>query len=78
MLNAARGGVVNEDALYNALKSGHLAGAWLDAYSNEPYDGPLCDLPNVLLTPHVSSYTSLCREEMEVQAVSKILEALHV
>lgn len=56
LINSARGGIVDEVALYESLKSGHLAGAALDVYRYEPVppDCPLLDLDNVLWTPHVS------------------------
>lgn len=56
LLVVSRGGIVDEDALVESLKSGHLAGAGLDVTSKEPYpsDGPLWDAPNLLLTPHCS------------------------
>ena len=56
LVNASRGGVVDERALYDALKSGHLAGAALDVYRYEPVppDCPLLDLDNILWTPHMS------------------------
>ncbi len=56
LINSARGGVVDEIALYESLKSGHLAGAALDVYRYEPVpaDCPLLDLENVLWTPHIS------------------------
>ena len=54
LINIARGEIVNEKALIEALKSGHLAGAALDAHIQEPLppDSPLWDLPNVIVTPH--------------------------
>ena len=76
LLNAARGELVDENALIGALKSGKLAGAWFDTFSPEPYQGPLCDFPQVLLTPHVGSYTRECRKAMEMEAVENLLQAL--
>ena len=77
LLNSARGGLVDEDALCQALNSGRLGGCWLDAFSAEPYTGPLCDCPTALLTPHVSTYTGLCRVNMETEAVRNLLRDIH-
>jgi len=54
LLNCARGGVVDEKALYEALKTGKLSGAGIDTFENEPADNthPFCSLPNVVLSPH--------------------------
>ena len=59
LVNTARGSVLDEEALYDALKSGRLAGAGLDVFAHEPLpvDSPLLTLPNCLLTPHVASQT---------------------
>lgn len=76
ILNAARGGVVSERALLKALDGGVVAGAWLDTFEVEPYDGPLCKYDNVVLTPHIGSYTAECRQRMENDAVSHLLKAL--
>jgi phosphoglycerate dehydrogenase-like enzyme len=56
-INVARGGIVVEDALIDALRSGHLAGAVIDVARTEPLpsDSPLWDAPNLLITPHTSS-----------------------
>jgi D-3-phosphoglycerate dehydrogenase len=76
VLNSARGGLVDESALIGALESGRVRGAWLDAFTQEPYDGPLTRYPQVLLTPHVSTYTRDCRREMEVAAVRNLCRDL--
>jgi D-3-phosphoglycerate dehydrogenase len=59
VLNCARGGIVNEEALAQALRSGHLAGAALDVFAQEPPgDHPLLKLPNVVVTPHLGASTT--------------------
>lgn len=73
LLNSARGGLVNEQALYEALKSGKVSAFWGDALWQEPYDGILQDCENAILTPHICTYTKSCRESMERQAVENLL-----
>jgi D-3-phosphoglycerate dehydrogenase len=75
IINASRGGLIDEQALYEALQSKHLQGAALDVFSEEPYKGKLTELSNVLLTPHVGSYAKESRVEMELQSVRNLLEA---
>lgn len=69
LVNVSRGSLVDEAALADALGKGHLAAAALDVYQTEPYAGPLCGLPNVVLTPHVATFTKEARGHMEMQAV---------
>ncbi len=76
LVNASRGGLVEEGALHAALLEGRLAGAYLDAFSTEPYEGELRNLANVLLTPHAGSYAAEARERMEIEAVENMLSAL--
>lgn len=76
LVNHARGGIVDENALYEALASGHLSGAALDCFEREPYKGRLTQLQNVLLTSHIGSYAREGRTIMENQAVDNILNAL--
>ncbi|UCB56998.1 MAG: phosphoglycerate dehydrogenase [Candidatus Omnitrophota bacterium] len=76
LINASRGGIVDEDALYLALKEGRLAGAALDVFEEEPYKGRLKELDNVILTPHIGSYAKESRIEMEMRAVHNLLEGL--
>lgn len=73
LINVARGTMVDEGALVKALESGHLAGAAMDVYPQEPYSGPLCDLPNVILTPHNATMTVETRVAMEMECVDKAL-----
>jgi D-3-phosphoglycerate dehydrogenase len=77
LVNAARGGLVNEAALYDALNSGKLSGAALDCYENEPYKGDLVKLDNVILTSHIGSYAVEGRTTMEKQAVNNLLSILN-
>jgi D-3-phosphoglycerate dehydrogenase len=76
LLNSARGELVDEDALVAALSTGKVAGAWFDAFWKEPYQGPLASFDQVLLTPHVGTYTEQCRLEMESQAARNLLKDL--
>lgn len=76
ILNSARAELVDESALIEALASGKVGGAWFDVYWQEPYIGSLVDYPQVLLTPHVGTYTRRCRREMEVAAASNALRDL--
>lgn len=74
LVNTARGTLVDEAALIEALRSGHLAAAALDVYEKEPYSGPLAELPQVLLTPHVSSLTRASRAAMELRCAKNVVE----
>jgi D-3-phosphoglycerate dehydrogenase len=76
LVNVSRGNLVDERALYGALKSNRLAGAALDVFPEEPYRGPLCDLENVIMTPHVATLTKESRVRMEREAVQNLLDAL--
>ncbi len=78
LLNSARGKVVNEDALYERLQDGRIGGFWGDALWQEPYEGKLRECSNALLTPHICTYTSDCREGMETDAVRNLLLDLGV
>ena len=74
--NTGRGGLINESALQEALDSGKVAGAWLDAFSEEPYQGPLKDYKQVLLTPHIGYSSDEARRQMEIEAVENLLSGL--
>lgn len=76
LVNCSRGGIVDEDILYSALKEGKLAGAAIDVFAQEPYSGPLQELDNVILTPHIGSYAKETRVKMEVQAVRNLIKGL--
>ena len=78
LINTSRGPVVEEEALIEALKSGHLGGAGLDVYEQEPpaLDNPLFKMDNVALTPHLASFTDEGRERMGLMAVENTLRVL--
>jgi phosphoglycerate dehydrogenase-like enzyme len=78
LINVARGTIIDEDALVEALRSGHLAGAGLDVYDPEPAraDHPLFSLPNTVCTPHIASYTAASVLRMQVMACEQVAQAL--
>jgi glyoxylate reductase len=78
LINTARGGVVDQDALRDALHAGRIAGAALDVTDPEPLpaDHPLLDAPNLLVVPHVGSATVRTRAKMAAMAVENLLAAL--
>jgi len=76
LINISRGGIVDEDVLYASLSTGKLSGAAIDVFAEEPYVGPLIDLDNVVLTPHLGSYAEEGKLIMEVDAVNNLINAL--
>lgn len=76
VVNCARGGLVDEAALFQALQSGRLAAAHLDTFEEEPYTGPLTGLENLSLSSHIGSYAVEGRVEMEREAVVNLLTCL--
>lgn len=79
LINTSRGAVIDEAALVPALNEGRLAGAALDVFEEEPLpaDHPLCQAPNILLTPHISSLTQESLDRMSFQSAQGVLDVLH-
>jgi D-3-phosphoglycerate dehydrogenase len=73
LINTARGKIIDEIALYDALKEKHLEGAALDVFVEEPYKGKLCELDNVVLTPHIATLTKESRLQMELEATLNLI-----
>lgn len=76
LVNVSRGGLVDEEALANALRENRLAGAGIDAFEEEPYRGPLASLNEVLLTAHMGSYAKEARAHMEREAAANLFLGL--
>jgi D-3-phosphoglycerate dehydrogenase len=76
LVNAARGPLVDEDALAEALRSGKLAGAALDVFSEEPYSGPLLELDEVVVTPHLAASTDEAQDRAGVIIAEQVAAAL--
>ncbi|WP_375452769.1 phosphoglycerate dehydrogenase [uncultured Devosia sp.] len=73
IINCARGGLIDEAALYDALKSGQVAGAALDVFLEEPAENnPLFELPNVICTPHLGAATTEAQENVALQVAEQI------
>ncbi len=77
LVNCARGGVVDEEALCKCLTEGRIAGAAIDVYEKEPPVGsPLLELGNVVLTPHIAASTVDGQKRVSIEVAKKVLESL--
>ena len=76
VVNAARGELVDEEALADALRSGKLAAAAVDVFSEEPYSGPLLELDNVVVTPHLAASTEEAQDRAGLIVAEQVAAAL--
>lgn len=77
LVNTARGGIVDEQALYQALKDGEIKGAALDVFEQEPIvDSPLLTLPNFVATPHMAGYTEEALREVGMLTAQNVIDVL--
>jgi D-3-phosphoglycerate dehydrogenase len=77
IINCARGGLVDEEALADLLKSGHVAGAAFDVFKTEPaIENPLFNLPNVVCTPHLGAATTEAQENVALQVAEQMSDYL--
>jgi D-3-phosphoglycerate dehydrogenase / 2-oxoglutarate reductase len=76
LLNAARGELVDEEALLEGLRSGKVAAAALDVFAGEPYEGPLLELDNVVVTPHLAASTAEAQDRAGVIVAEQVVAAL--
>lgn len=76
LINTSRGGLIDEEALYDALTNKRLKGAAIDCFETEPYHGPLINLENVILSSHIGSYALECRIAMEIRSVDNLLKQI--
>ena len=78
LINTARGGLVDEQALFDALDTRKIAGAALDCFANEPPTGsPLLGLDNIVMTPHIGAHTQESIERMGVMAAQNVINVLN-
>jgi len=76
IINAARGELLDEDALVAALESGKVAGAAIDVFAQEPYSGPLLGAPNIVVTPHLAASTDEAQDRAGVIVAEQVVAAL--
>ena len=76
IINTSRGGIINENDLHRVMVEGHLGGAAIDVFQNEPYQGKLCEIDRCLLTAHMGSMSIDCRSQMEIEATEEAIRFL--
>ena len=73
LINTSRGGIINEDDLYTALKNNNIKAAAIDVFTKEPYNGRLVELSNCFFSCHMGSMTVDCRQKMENEATNEVI-----
>jgi D-3-phosphoglycerate dehydrogenase / 2-oxoglutarate reductase len=76
LINCSRGGIVNEHDLAEVMNAGHLGGAAIDVFEQEPYSGELTKIDRCLLTAHMGSMSADCRARMEIEATEEAVRFL--
>jgi D-3-phosphoglycerate dehydrogenase / 2-oxoglutarate reductase len=76
IINTSRGGIIDENDLYEVMKREHLGGAAIDVFEKEPYSGKLVEIDRCLLTAHMGSMSFDCRSQMEIEATEEVLRFL--
>jgi D-3-phosphoglycerate dehydrogenase len=76
IINTSRGGIISEHALAEVLNEGHLSGAAIDVFEQEPYTGVLAQIDRCLLTSHLGSMSIDCRTRMEIEATEEAIRFL--
>jgi D-3-phosphoglycerate dehydrogenase / 2-oxoglutarate reductase len=76
IINTARGGIINEQDLYDVMQSNHLSGAAIYVFDFEPYDGKLKEIQRCILTAHMGSMSVDCRTRMEIEATEEAVRFL--
>ena len=73
IINTSRGGIINENDLFEVLEKGHLDGAAIDVFEREPYVGNLSKIERCILTSHMGSMSIDCRIKMEIEATEEVV-----
>jgi D-3-phosphoglycerate dehydrogenase / 2-oxoglutarate reductase len=76
IINTARGGIINEQDLYEVMQTGHLSGAAIDVFDCEPYNGKLQEIQRCILTAHMGSMSIDCRTRMEIESTEEAIRFL--
>ena len=76
LINTSRGGIINEVDLYEVMNSGHLSGAAIDVFEQEPYKGNLREIERCILTAHIGSMSVDCRMRMEIESTKEAIRFL--